>query len=326
MADKEEKNVNAESAKAGANDMNKSKKKKSFFKSGTFLLVIIIFIGLVFGAWFWYQSTLGYVSTDDAYIDGNRLALSSKVLGRIVKLYADEGDKVTKDEILVKLDSSDILAQKQEALAQLKLTEENINLSKINVEKAQEDFQRAKVQFEGKIIPKEQYDHALKAFQAAQAELNIANTKIGTEKAQLQVIHTQLTNTIITSPMNGVVAKRWVLTGDVVQPGQPIFTIYNLDSTWVTADLQETDITNVKVGQGVNISIDSYPDRKFEGHVIQVGTNTASQFSLIPPDNASGNFTKVTQRIPIKISVQQMDSSKVKLLPGMSVEIDINTK
>lgn len=330
MSEKEQKNISADpSASPSGGNKGKNdnpKPKKNFFKTKSFLAVVLITIGIIFAAWYWYKGTLGYASTDDAFVDGDRLALSSKMLGRIVKLYADEGDKVTKGEILVKLDSSDIIAQKEQAFAQLKLTEENINLSNINVEKAEEDFQRAKVQFEGKIIPKEQYDHALKAYQSAQAELNIAKTKIGTEKAQLEVIATQLANTIIKSPMNGVIAKRWVLTGDVVQPGQPIFSIYNLDSIWVTADLQETDITNVRVGEDVDISVDSYPDHKFSGKVFHVGTNTASQFSLIPPDNASGNFTKVTQRIPVKISVDAIDSTKIKLLPGMSVEVDIKTK
>ena len=143
------------------------------------------------------------------------------------------------------------------------------------------------------------------------------------------MINTQLQNTRITTPLDGVVAKRWVLQGDVVQPGQPIFTIYNLDSLWVTADLQETDLASIKEGESVQINVDSYPDQQFEGKVIQIGTNTASEFALIPPSNASGNFTKVTQRIPIKISVDQINNQGDKeaaLLPGMSVEIKIKVK
>ena len=285
--------------------------------------LIILIAGIVF--WFWYKGQLGYVSTDDAYIDGNKLSLASKMLGRITNLYTDEGDNVLKGELLVRLDSTDLIAQRDQALNSLKLSKDNIQLAQVNLDKAGQDFQRAKQQYESKIIPKEQYDHAQSALDAAKAEYNIAKTKIGTANAQLNVINTQLRNTEIYSPMSGVVAKRWVLTGDVVQPGQPIFSIYNLDSIWVTADFQETDLASIKEGEDVEIDVDSYPDNNFSGKVIQIGTNTASQFALIPPSNAAGNFTKITQRIPIKISIHPdgKSNSPLRLLPGMSVEVKI---
>jgi membrane fusion protein (multidrug efflux system) len=130
--------------------------------------------------------------------------------------------------------------------------------------------------------------------------------------------------------MDGIIGKRWVLKGDVVQPGQPIYSVFDLKNLWVTADLEETKLGSIKNGDSVEISVDAYPDQKFAGKVYLIGSNTASQFSLIPPANASGNFTKVTQRVPVKISVQPVDingnpmqNEKIKLLPGMSVEIKI---
>ena len=114
------------------------------------------------------------------------------------------------------------------------------------------------------------------------------------------------------------------MKGDVVQPGQPIFSVYDNTDLWVTANYEETKISRISLGDSVAISVDAFPDNQFYGKVIQLGTNTASQFSLIPPNNASGNFTKVTQRVPVKISIEQVNSSdKVTLLPGMSVEVDI---
>jgi membrane fusion protein (multidrug efflux system) len=310
-------------------DVNgKTTKAGSFLKQKRILIpfFIILIAGIIF--WFWYKGQLGYVSTDDAYVDGDKLSLASKMLGRITLLYADEGDNVTKGELLVRLDSTDLIAQRDQALISLKLAKDNIQLAQVNLDKAQQDFERSKQQYEGKIIPKEQYDHSQSALNAAQAEFNISNTKIGTAKAQLNVINTQLQNAEIYSPMNGVVAKRWVMKGDVVQPGQPIFSIYNLDSLWVTSDLQETDLASIKVGEDVEINVDSYPNHKFTGKVIQIGSNTASQFALIPPSNAAGNFTKITQRIPIKISIHQIgkDDSSFKLLPGMSVEVKIKVE
>lgn len=286
-------------------------------------LIIILIAGVVF--WNWYKAQIGYVSTDDAFIDGNKLSLASKMLGRITLLYADEGDNVLKGQLLIRLDSTDLIAQREQAINSLKLTRVNIQLARVNLDKAKQDFERAKQQYEGKIIPKEQYEHSQSALDAAQAEFNIANTKIGTANAQLNLINTQLQNTEIHSPMSGVVAKKWVMQGDVVQPGQPIFSIYNLDSLWVTADLQETDLSSIKEGENVEIDVDSYPDQKFAGKVIQIGTNTAAQFALIPPSNAAGNFTKITQRIPVKISIhpENQSNNTLRLLPGMSVEVKI---
>ncbi len=311
-------------------DENGKSNSKSFLKQKKFWIPLFIILIAAIAAWNWYQGQLGYVSTDDAFIDGNKLSLSSKVLGRITNLYADEGDKVTKGKLLVCLDSTDLIAQKDQALNSLKLSQDNIRLAQVKVDKAQTDYERAKQQFESKIIPKEQFDHAKSDFETAKAELNVVRTKLGSAKARLNVINTQLQNTKIYTPMDGVVAKNWVLEGDVVQPGQPIFAIYNLDSLWVTADLQETDLASIKIGEDVEIDVDSYPDQIFEGKVIQIGSNTASQFALIPPSNAAGNFTKITQRIPVKISVNHIKSKNKnfsddapKLLPGMSVEVKI---
>jgi membrane fusion protein (multidrug efflux system) len=300
-----------------------------FRKKRIVIPVLIILIAAVIGI-YWYIGQLGYVSTDDAFIDGNKLSVSSKILGRITNLAVDEGDSVKQGQLLVQLDSTDFKAQENQAKAMLALDNESITLAKVNVEKAQDDFNRAQTQYKDNIIPKEQFDHMQKALEAAKASFNIAQTKIGTAQAQLKVIKTQLQNTQIYSPMNGVVAKRWVLSGDVVSPGQPIFTIYDLKNIWVTADLEETKLAPIHIGDTVEISVDTYPDQEFTGQVYQIGSNTASQFSLIPPSNASGNFTKVTQRIPIKISIRHVTNNKqedpnelIKLLPGMSVEIKV---
>ncbi len=300
-----------------------------FKKKSVIIPVLIILLAAAAGI-YWYIGQLGYVSTDDAFIDGNKLSVSSKILGRISNLAVDESDTVKQGQLLVQLDSTDLKAQESQAKAMLALDNESVTLAKVNVEKAEDDFNRAQRQYKDNIIPKEEFDHVQKALEAAKASYNIAISKIGTAQAQLKVIKTQLQNTQIYSPMDGVVAKRWVLTGDVVSPGQPIFTIYDLKNIWITADLEETKLAPIHIGDTVNISVDTYPEQNFTGQVYQIGSNTASQFSLIPPSNASGNFTKVTQRVPIKISITpvtpngQTDPDKsIKLLPGMSVEIKI---
>jgi len=300
---------------------------KTLFQKKRIIIPVIAFLIASGFAYYWYLGTLGFVSTDDAFVDGNRLAMSSKILGRITNLYGDEGDSVKSGEVLVRIDSTDLTAQKNQIISSLKLAEVNLQLSKVGLEKAQEDYNRAQIQFKSNIIPKEQLDHAEKASQSASAQVEIDKSKIDNAKAQLEVIKTQLKNTTIYSSMEGVIAKRWVLEGNVVQPGEPIFSIYDMKNIWVTANLQETDINAVKKASNVEISIDSYPDRQFTGKVLLIGSNTTSQFSLIPSNNAAGNFTKVTQRIPVKISIEPANKKeKVNLLPGMSAVVKIKVK
>ncbi len=326
MEDKTNNNSQRDMADESVNDVPLYRKKKVLIP---FFIILLAAIGGIY----WYIGQLGYVTTDDAFIDGNKLSISSKMLGRITQLTVDEGDTVSQGQLLVQLDSTDLEAKEQQAKALLDLANESINLAKVKLQKAQDDFDRAQKQYKDKIIPKEKFDHAQKAYEEAKAEYRIDLTKIGTAKAQLNVIRTELSNTKIFAPMNGVVAKRWVLSGDVVSPGEPIFTIYNLKDVWVTADLEETKLSSIHIGDKAEISVDTYPDQKFEGEIFQIGSSTASQFSLIPPSNAAGNFTKITQRVPVKISIRQV---KVKgqedppygiyLLPGMSVEISVKVK
>lgn len=301
-------------------------------KKSIIVPTLIILIASIAGV-YWYIGQLAYLTSDDAYIDGNKVSISSKILGRISWLSVDEGDSVFNNQLIVKLDSADLKSQEIQSKASINFASVSLNLSKVNLAKAQDDFRRAEQQYKDNVIPKEQFDHIQKALEIAKAQLSIDKTKIETSNAQLNVISTALQNTSIFSPMSGVVAKRWLLEGDVVQPGQPILTIVDLKNIWVTAYLEETNLSAIKIGDKVEVSVDAYPDQKFSGQIFQIGSNTASQFSLIPPSNASGNFTKVTQRIPVKISIKptneygKLDTTSVSnLLPGMSVEIKIKIK
>ena len=298
-----------------------------------FKIVIPLFIvvfGIALATWHYYVNARDFITTDDAYIDGNRVSISAKMLGRIDQLMVDESDTVQQGQVLVKLDDSDLRAQEDQAKASLALSRENISLAEVSLDKAQTDFQRASTQFKENIIPKEQFDHTKSEFESAKARSSIARAQTFAAKAQLGIIETQLNNTVITSPMNGVVSKRWALVGDVVQAGQPIFAVYDLKNIWVTANLEETSLTALRSSNKVEITVDSYPDVKFSGRVFQIGSNTASQFSLIPQNNASGNFTKMTQRVPVKISIERnagVDSQQqVDLLPGMSAEVKVRVR
>ncbi len=329
---------NSENAKLNPNQNNNLYNKVEddeidsvplYKKKRLIIPLLILIIAAVVIAYYWYMNMQDFVSTDDAYIDANSVSISTKMLGRIDFLGADEGDTVKSGEILVKLDKSDLQAEEAAAKSNLELAQKSIPLAQVNISRAQDDFNRAKVQYNGGITTKEQYDHAQKALEAAQAELNIELAKISAAKSQIGVIESKLNNALISSPMDGIVAKRWVLTGDVVQAGQPIFTIYDLKNIWVTANLEETKLNHIHLGDPVDITVDSYSDTHFSGKVFEIGNYTASEFSLIPPNNASGNFTKVTQRIPVKISINDPVSNsgqKFILRPGMSVEVSVKVK
>ena len=326
-------NVRAEHQPAAPDSGNDEESIESVPLYRNFKLVIPLFIvllGIAAVAYYWYMGTKEYVSTDDAYVDANRVAISSKILGRIDTLTVDEADTVRTSQVLVTLDDIDLRAQQSQARTSLALAQENIVLANVNLDRAQTDYKRAATQIKDNVITKEQFDHALSELASAKARSSIAIAQANTARAQLAVVETQLRNTVIESPMNGVVSKRWVLAGDVVSPGQPIFTVYDLENIWVTANLEETSISTLRSTDSVEINVDAYPDQKFTGRVFQIGSNTASQFSLIPPNNASGNFTKVTQRVPVKISIRQSASQRnkppVQLLPGMSVEVKVKIK
>ncbi len=280
------------------------------------------------GYWYYVTNIRGYDSTDDAFIDGNRVSISAKMLGRIVQLAADEGDTVRQGEAVVKLDDADLRAQEAQSEAALEDARQSIGLAAVNLQRAEDDFNRAETQFKTRVIPQEQYEHARSALAVARSQQKMAETRVSTAQAQLNVVRTQLTNTVITAPLNGVVAKRYALPGDVVQAGQPILSVYDLASVWVTANFEETKMSSLHLNDPVQISVDAYPNRTYAGRIVQFGASTASQYSLIPPNNASGNFTKVTQRVPVKIRFDHpaADDPSHPLLPGMSVEVKVKVK
>ena len=315
------KNENQETA----NDAPKRKKEK--LRSLIIGLVLIVAI-LGAGVW-WYIKHSEYVTTDDAYIDAYKVTVSSQIPGRIVKLYIHEGDHVQKGELLAQLDSTDDMARIRQAEMNLKEAMLGIQLAKVKMEHAQINYDRAKQQYEDKLIPKEKYQNEEKVFQEAKVGLMLAQAKIPVINSTLHTLRTSLSHTSIYAPMDGVAAKRWVLPGDVVAPGQGIFTVFGTKNIWVTTMLPENELHKIHIGDTAEINVDAFPYATFKGVFYQFGNSTASQFSLIPPSNASGNFTKVSQRIPLKLTIFKTGGKpegKIDLLPGMSVELKVKIK
>lgn len=320
-----------------------------------YIPLAVIVLAIVSGAIYWYIEYSSYIKTDDAYVASDNISVSSKVMGRISKLYAQEGDTVKAGELLAELDSVDMVAQKGQIIATKYQTiankiqaqekfiydKKSVKVLEIGLKKAEDDFSRAKVQFDGGVLSKEQYEHISKAleaakaqYEAAEAQLNVskaqinsAETAVSTAQAQIGVISAQLANTKLYAPVDGVIAKRWLLQGDITQPGQSLYTVNNNSKFWILVYLEETKIGKLQIGQKAKFTLDTYPDVVFTGKIFTIGSSTASQFSLIPPNNASGNFTKVTQRIPLKISIDATEEgvplTSFNLLTGMSAVVKI---
>ncbi len=336
--------------------MKNEKIKQSGNGRSKFLIPVIAAVVLVVGGGlYWYIDYKKYISTDDAHIDGNSVSLSSKMLGRVSEINVEEGDTVQAGQLLVQLDSMDLIAEKNKLLAarnqaatqkdlaeaKLRFDEESIALLKINMERAQGDYERAKKQFAGNVISTEQYEHAQKNYEAEKAkydasnsqlnlsrsQINAAQAGIKSAEAQIGVTTSQLSNTKIYAPAKAVVSKKWLLKGDIAQPGQTILSLSLDEQCWVAIYIEETNLSLLHIGQLGKFTVDSYPDVTFLGHISYIGASTAAQFSLIPPNNASGNFTKVTQRILLKMNIDKTEDGspleKFRLLPGMSAVVKI---
>lgn len=278
----------------------------------------ILLLAVIGGGWYWYVQHFLSVATDDAYIDANRVTISAKLLGRIVALKADEGDTVRQGDTLVRLDDVDLRAQLARAEASIRYLTRSAEIASVNLAKAQDDFDRIDKQFKGQIVSQEQYNHAESARRLATAQSDMAASQIVTAQADLTIVKTQLANAVIIAPFGGVIAKRWALAGDVVSPGQAIFSMYDHLHVWVTANYEETKLRAIRPGLPVQITVDAFPGIVIRGKVLNIGQSTVSQFSLIPAGNASGNFTKVTQRVPVKIAIDAPVRG-ISLLPGLSV-------
>ena len=269
------------------------------------------------------------VWTNDANIEAFGTDLSTDVTEKIMALYVDEGDFVKKGDLIAILENNIPIAQKAAQEAQIKSIEEEIAVLKWRCKKIRNDFIRADIGFKDKVVSEQDFDHAEKDLGIILAEIKLAYANLELARKELQVIDASLVHYTITAPHDGVIAKRWVWIGDVTTPGQSLYTMYDLNNVWVLANLEEGKIENVKLGDPVEISIDAYPGYTFEGNIFTIKGAAASQFSLVPQNNATGNYTKVAQRIPLKISIRRPshypENQPLYLFPGMSAEVRIKT-
>jgi len=241
----------------------------------------------------------------------------------------------------------------QRAEAVLYASQARYKEAEANMQLATLDFKRVGKLYKRKTVSASEMDKVQAAYTLAQARLATAQEEINENRSKLEVVQAdigqvtlkqrrveslkgklkeataeleaarlKLDHTTVTSPIDGVVAKKISHIGEVITAGQPVAVIVDLNNIWVEANLEETQVEHVRLGQAVDLKVDAYPNTRFTGNVINIGAATASEFALIPGNRSAGNFTKVTQRIPIKIEV--VDPAE-QLRPGMMVTVGIDT-
>lgn len=314
-------------------------------KRTVFYIMGIVLVGLVgLGLRRWIFS-LSHVSTDNAQVDGHIVPILPKVGGFVTEVRVDENRQVKAGDTLVVLDDRDYRVRLAQADADLGVAlaavsnrarvgqaEAQVEQAQANAQKARADLERLKPLADQDIVSKQQLDAAEAsaraadaALAAAQAALVGADARVAAARAARDQAALNLTYTRIIAPANGVVAKKSVEVGQLVQPGQPLMSLVPLEDVWVSANLKETEVENVKPGDPADFTVDAYPGIRFRGHVQSLSPATGARFSLLPPDNATGNFTKVVQRIPVRVRPDKIDPVH-PLRPGMSVVVTIKTK
>src|SRR5213594_3072528 len=310
-----------------------------------FLIMGVVLLGLVgLGARRWWFN-LSHVSTDNAQVDGHIIPILPKVGGFVTLVRTDENRRVQAGDTLVVLDDRDYRVRLAQAEADLAVAlasvsnrarvgqaEAQVEQAQANALKAHADLDRLRPLAEQDIVSKQQLDAAEAAARAAdaalaaaQAALVGADARVGAARAARDQAALNLSYTRITAPASGVVSKKTVELGQLVQPGQPLMSVVPLEDVWITANLKETQIEDVKPGEPVDFTVDAYPGIHFPGHVESVAPATGARFSLLPPDNATGNFTKVVQRVPVRIRPDKVDPAHPSR-PGLSVVVTIQTK
>ena len=280
-----------------------AKHKQSFFSGNRRIVICVLSVAAIaVGGWYW-QYGQHHESTDDAVIEGHVLPISSKVSGQVQSVLVEDNQQVKKGDLLVEIDPRDYQVRLEQSRAELAATE-------ADAVRASVDAQRYSQLYQHDQVSKQVYDKAV-----ADADVLKARTELSRKKVSAAEL--DLSYAKITAPADGQIAKKAVELRSFVQVGQPLMAIVP-EQMWVVANFKETQLEHMRPDQTVEIHVDTYPDHVFKGHVDSIQSGTGARFSLLPPENATGNFIKVVQRVPVKIVFDE-PTKDYRLVPGMSV-------
>lgn len=331
-----------------------------------YVIIAAVLIALAAGGVKYWLYARHFVSTDDAFIDAYTTQVAPRVSGQVISLLFADNQHVTAGQVLLRIDPRDYqtkldqaqaqqasaAASLQQARAQLAVQQANARQADANLAVAQADLVQARQDFDRfkainpAAVTRQQVDAATATFHSAEAKVQANQASIGAASAQVQAAQAavtaaeasvrqadanvanaqlQLSYCTIVAPVTGIVTHRTVDTGNYVSQGQPLFALVQ-DGRWVTANFKETQLADMRPGQPVDISIDAQPGMTVRGKVDSFQAGTGTVFSSLPAENATGNYVKIVQRVPVKIVFDDPRLDPERLAPGMSVEPSVRVR
>ena len=322
------------------------------------LLAVVVVAGIAWIAYYllvarWRQDT------DDAYVQGNIVSITAQTPGTVVSINADDGMRVKAGQVLVQLDPNDAQVALAQAEANLAATVRQVRGLFSSVDSAQADIAAREVALQqaradvarrsglvaSGAVSAEELAHAQAQLKAAEAALSASRGQLSRNRAlvdattvasqpqvqaaaaQLRQAYLNLQRAAIVAPVDGFVAKRSVQLGQRVQPGGALMAVIPLHDVWVDANFKETQLHNMRLGQPVKLTADLYgSDVEFDGKLVSLGLGTGSAFALLPAQNASGNWIKIVQRIPVRIQLDPKQLRDHPLRLGMSMSVDVDVR
>lgn len=339
---------------ASAQPQNNGKRKRMM----TLLVAVIVIAAIAYGLYYFLVARF-HEGTDDAYVNGNVVQITPQVTGTVIAVKADDTQTVKAGDPLVVLDPADSQVALQQAEANLAQTVRQVRglfvnddqyraqvaLRQSDLSKAEDDLRRRMAVAQTGAVSQEEISHARDAVRAAQASLDAsqqqlasnraltANTTIASHPnvmaAAAKVRDAYLANArnVLPAPVTGYVAKRSVQVGQRVSPGTPLMSVVPLNAVWVDANFKEVQLKHMRIGQPVELTADIYGSSAvYHGKVVGFSAGTGSAFSLLPAQNATGNWIKVVQRLPVRIELDPKDLNKHPLRIGLSMQVDVDIK
>jgi membrane fusion protein (multidrug efflux system) len=330
-------------------------KNRRFLMAG--VLSVFLLAGVAYAV-YWLLHGRYHETTEDAYVAGNLVQITPQVAGTVLAIHADDTDYVESGKPLVSLDKADAQIMVAQAEAQLAKTVRSVrNLRAISTEgeatvtmrsaelrKAQQDLARRRAVESSGAVSGEELQHAVDAVNGARAALEAAKKQLEAQRAmvdrtdvydhpdvlaaaaRVREAYLALARTEVPAPAAGFVARRSVQVGQRVAPGSVLMTVTRLEDVWVDANFKENQLANLRPGQPVTLEADAYGGAvEFHGRVAGFSPGTGGAFALLPPQNASGNWIKVVQRVPVRIALDRKELAAHPLQVGLSMKVDVDT-
>lgn len=332
---------------------NKSQQRKK----GLSIFILLLLLIAIGSAAYWFFFIKGFEETEDAYVSGNQVMVSAQVAGNIAKINVDNMDPVQAGDVLLELDDTNAklsfeqaksnLANAVRQVSQLNYTVKQlksaVRANEITLAQAQGNLNRRVQLVKDGAIDKESFQHAKEAVELAKANLTTSQNQLEANQAllldgplneqpqiqsavsNLKQAWLNLERTKIRSPIKGYVARRNAQVGQAVSVGGALMAVVTTDQMWLDANFKETQLTHMRIGQPVEIHFDLYgKDKTFDGKVVGIEMGTGSAFSLLPTQNATGNWIKVVQRVPVRIQLDPQQLAENPLRIGLSATVKVN--